>query len=148
MGHLSCCPSAWKKFHLTSNEPVKLKKLSYSQLIYQHKCCVLTLSPHSIIINIQSFLFSQQITAAVKIQSAFRGFIQRRRYHQQRDAAITLQRYFRVLRLARVKEENLRRRHNAAIYIQALWRGWLARQQASLTNVITFRHFCNRGVFL
>ncbi|NP_001116845.1 abnormal spindle-like microcephaly-associated protein [Danio rerio] len=71
----------------------------------------------------------KQATAAVKIQSAFRGSIQRRRYHQQRNAAITLQRHFRVLRLARVKEENLRRRHNAAIYIQALWRGWLARQQ-------------------
>ncbi|XP_056303661.1 abnormal spindle-like microcephaly-associated protein [Danio aesculapii] len=71
----------------------------------------------------------KQITASVKIQSAFRGFIQRRHYHQKRDAAITLQRHFRVLRLARVKEENLRLRHNAAIYIQALCRGWLARQQ-------------------
>lgn len=81
------------------------------------------------------YSFSQQITAAVKIQSAFRGFTQRRRYRHQRAAAIILQRRFRVLQLARVKEENLRRRHNAAVYLQALWRGWLARQQAR--NVIT-----------
>ncbi|XP_050950699.1 abnormal spindle-like microcephaly-associated protein isoform X2 [Labeo rohita] len=71
----------------------------------------------------------KQTTAAVKIQSAFRGFSQRRRYHKQRDAAIILQRHFRVLRLARIKEENLQRRHNAAVCLQALWRGWLARRQ-------------------
>lgn len=71
----------------------------------------------------------------MKIQSAFRGFTQRRRYHQQRAAAIILQRRFRVLQLARVEEENLRRRHSAAVYLQAFWRGWLARQQAR--NVIS-----------
>ncbi|XP_026091804.1 abnormal spindle-like microcephaly-associated protein homolog isoform X2 [Carassius auratus] len=71
----------------------------------------------------------KQITATVKIQSAFRGFSQRRRYHQQKDAARILQHHFRVLRLARIKEENRRRRHNAAVYLQALWRGWLARRQ-------------------
>ncbi|XP_052395480.1 abnormal spindle-like microcephaly-associated protein isoform X2 [Carassius gibelio] len=71
----------------------------------------------------------KQITATVKIQSAFRGFSQRRRYRQQKDAARILQHHFRVLRLARIKEENRRRRHNAAVYLQALWRGWLARRQ-------------------
>ncbi|XP_016129302.1 abnormal spindle-like microcephaly-associated protein [Sinocyclocheilus grahami] len=71
----------------------------------------------------------KQITATVKIQSAFRGFSQRRRYYQQRDAVIILQRHFRVLRLARIKEKNRRRQHNATVYLQALWRGWLARQQ-------------------
>lgn len=74
----------------------------------------------------------------MKIQSAFRGFIQRRQYHQQRAAAIILQRRFRVLELARVEEENRRRRHNAAVYLQALWRGCLARQQAR--NVLEAFH--------
>ncbi|TRY96933.1 hypothetical protein DNTS_014281 [Danionella cerebrum] len=88
-------------------------------------------------VNIQALWRGQRVrdsilkqkTAAVKIQSAFRGFSQRRRYHQQRSAAITLQRHFRDVQLRRAEEENRRRRHNAAVYIQALWRGWLARQQ-------------------
>ncbi|XP_042567840.1 abnormal spindle-like microcephaly-associated protein homolog [Cyprinus carpio] len=71
----------------------------------------------------------KQIKATVKIQSAFRGFSQRRRYHQQKDAARILQHHFRVLQQARIKEENRRRQHNAAVYLQALWRGWLARRQ-------------------
>uniref|UniRef100_A0A9J8DFB9 Assembly factor for spindle microtubules n=1 Tax=Cyprinus carpio carpio TaxID=630221 RepID=A0A9J8DFB9_CYPCA len=89
----------------------------------------------AITIQLSVYSFSQQIRAAVKIQSAFRGFSQRRRYRQQRDAAIILQHHFRFLQLARIKEENLRRRHNAAVYLQALWRGWLARQQ-NFYNVI------------
>uniref|UniRef100_A0A9J7Y2L1 Assembly factor for spindle microtubules n=1 Tax=Cyprinus carpio carpio TaxID=630221 RepID=A0A9J7Y2L1_CYPCA len=71
----------------------------------------------------------KQIKATVKIQSAFRGFSQRRRYHQQKDAARILQHHFRVLQQARIKEENRRRQHNAAVCLQALWRGWLARRQ-------------------
>ncbi|XP_016409806.1 abnormal spindle-like microcephaly-associated protein homolog [Sinocyclocheilus rhinocerous] len=89
----------------------------------------------------------KQITAAVKIQSAFRGFSQRRRYRQQRDAAIILQRHFRFLRLARIKEENLRRRHNAAVYLQALWRGWLARQQVKEMACAVRRHRFTAAVY-
>uniref|UniRef100_A0A671PR28 Abnormal spindle-like microcephaly-associated protein homolog n=1 Tax=Sinocyclocheilus anshuiensis TaxID=1608454 RepID=A0A671PR28_9TELE len=93
------------------------------------------------------YLYSQ-ITATVKIQSAFRGFSQRRRYHQQRDAVIILQCHFRVLRLARIKEENRRRHHNATVYLQALWRGWLVRRQASCLYIrlhftaAVYRHLC------
>ncbi|XP_052446988.1 abnormal spindle-like microcephaly-associated protein homolog [Carassius gibelio] len=89
----------------------------------------------------------KQITAAVKIQSAFRCFSQRRRYRQQRDAAITLQRHFRFLRLARIKEENLRRRHNAAVCLQALWRGWLARQQVKEMACAKRRHRFTAAVY-
>lgn len=96
--------------------------------VFWHECCLATFE---IITKLSVYSFSQQIRAAVKIQSAFRGFSQRRRYRQQRDAAIILQRHFRFLQLARIKEENLRQRHNAAVYLQALWRGWLARRQAS-----------------
>lgn len=83
----------------------------------------------------------------MKIQSAFRGFSQRHRYHQQRDAAIILQRHFRFLRLARIKEENLRRRHNAAVYLQALWRGWLARQQVKEMACAARRHRFTAAVY-
>uniref|UniRef100_A0A8C1ZHK3 Abnormal spindle microtubule assembly n=1 Tax=Cyprinus carpio TaxID=7962 RepID=A0A8C1ZHK3_CYPCA len=89
----------------------------------------------------------KQIRAAVKIQSAFRGFSQRRRYRQQRDAAIILQRHFRFLQLARIKEENLRRRHNAAVYLQALWRGWLARQQVKEMACAARRHRFTAAVY-
>ncbi|XP_016356184.1 abnormal spindle-like microcephaly-associated protein homolog [Sinocyclocheilus anshuiensis] len=93
----------------------------------------------------------KQITATVKIQSAFRGFSQRRRYHQQRDAVIILQCHFRVLRLARIKEENRRRHHNATVYLQALWRGWLVRRQVKEMacagrrlhfTAAVYRHLC------
>ncbi|XP_043079329.1 LOW QUALITY PROTEIN: abnormal spindle-like microcephaly-associated protein [Puntigrus tetrazona] len=89
----------------------------------------------------------KQITAAVKIQSAFRGFSQRCRYHQQRDAALTLQRHFRILRLARIKEENLRRQHNAALRLQALWRGRLARQQVKEMVCAARRHRFSAAVY-
>ncbi|KAL1251232.1 hypothetical protein QQF64_019028 [Cirrhinus molitorella] len=89
----------------------------------------------------------KQITAAVKIQSTFRGFSQRCRYHQQRDAAIILQRHFRVLRLARIKEENRRRLHNATVYLQALWRGWLARQQVKEMVCAARRHRFTAAVY-
>ncbi|XP_067272183.1 abnormal spindle-like microcephaly-associated protein [Pseudorasbora parva] len=89
----------------------------------------------------------KQITAAVKLQSAFRGFTQRRRYHQQRAAAIILQRRFRVVQLARVEEENRRRRHNAAVYLQALWRGWLARQQVKEMACAARRHRFTAAIY-
>uniref|UniRef100_A0A672PJ10 Abnormal spindle-like microcephaly-associated protein homolog n=1 Tax=Sinocyclocheilus grahami TaxID=75366 RepID=A0A672PJ10_SINGR len=92
------------------------------------------------------YLYSQ-ITATVKIQSAFRGFSQRRRYYQQRDAVIILQRHFRVLRLARIKEKNRRRQHNATVYLQALWRGWLVKEMACAARRLRFtaavyHHLC------
>ncbi|KAG1928362.1 abnormal spindle-like microcephaly-associated protein [Pimephales promelas] len=89
----------------------------------------------------------KQITAAVKIQSAFRSFTQRRRYHQQRAAVLILQRRFRVLQLARVEEENLRRRHNAVVYLQALWRGLLARQRVKEMACAARRHRFTAAVY-
>ncbi|XP_073700281.1 abnormal spindle-like microcephaly-associated protein [Garra rufa] len=89
----------------------------------------------------------KQITAAVKIQSAFRGCRQRHQYHQERYAAIILQRHFRVLRQVRIKEENLRRQHNAAVYLQAWWRGWLARQQVKEMVCAARRHRFTAAVY-
>ncbi|XP_051549631.1 abnormal spindle-like microcephaly-associated protein [Myxocyprinus asiaticus] len=71
----------------------------------------------------------KQIKSAVKIQSAFRGCTIRRQYKQQRASTIILQQHFRALQLARVEKENLRRRHSAAVCLQALCRGWLTRQR-------------------
>uniref|UniRef100_A0A9J7WX17 Assembly factor for spindle microtubules n=1 Tax=Cyprinus carpio carpio TaxID=630221 RepID=A0A9J7WX17_CYPCA len=49
---------------------------------------------------------------------------------------------------ARIKEENRRRQHNAAVCLQALWRGWLARRQASCLYIrlrftaAVYHHLC------
>lgn len=86
---------------------------------------------YSYITEICLINLSQQIKAAVKIQSAFRGFTKRRDYKRQRAAAAILQQRFRALQFARAERENLRMRHDAAVRLQAACRGWLGRRQAS-----------------
>ncbi|XP_051551032.1 abnormal spindle-like microcephaly-associated protein homolog isoform X3 [Myxocyprinus asiaticus] len=93
------------------------------------------------------YSIQKQIKAAVKIQSAFRGLTQRLHYKQQRASAIILQRHFRALQLARVEKENLRRRWNAAVYLQSLCRGWLTRKRIKETVCAARRHHFTAAVY-
>uniref|UniRef100_A0A8C2CDD3 Abnormal spindle microtubule assembly n=1 Tax=Cyprinus carpio TaxID=7962 RepID=A0A8C2CDD3_CYPCA len=128
----------YRAFRLCQRERAQFLQLQKSAVVIQ-------VTTFEIITKLSVYSFSQQIRAAVKIQSAFRGFSQRRRYRQQRDAAIILQHHFRFLQLARIKEENLRRRHNAANFynvincFKALWRGHRSRKHHDTSKVISMR---------
>nr|XP_055073870.1 abnormal spindle-like microcephaly-associated protein [Misgurnus anguillicaudatus] len=89
----------------------------------------------------------KEIKAAVTIQSAFRSFSQRRQYKQQRAAAVTLQRHFRALQLARAEKENLRKRCDAAVCLQAACRGWLARRRIKEVVAAARRHRFTAAVY-
>ncbi|KAK3188356.1 hypothetical protein Dsin_027917 [Dipteronia sinensis] len=67
--------------------------------------------------------------AATKIQSHFRGWLLRRRFLDQRRAAIQIQNDFRCLRCWR-EFQQYKTATKSAILIQSYMRGWIARRRA------------------
>ncbi|TXG47055.1 hypothetical protein EZV62_026349 [Acer yangbiense] len=67
--------------------------------------------------------------AATKIQSHFRGWLLRRRFLDQRRAAIQIQNDFRCLRCWR-EFQQYKTATKSAIVIQSYMRGWIARRRA------------------
>ncbi|KAI9198577.1 hypothetical protein LWI28_028033 [Acer negundo] len=67
--------------------------------------------------------------AATKIQSHFRGWLLRRRFLDQRRAAIQIQNDFRFLRCWR-EFQQYKTATKSAIVIQSYMRGWIARRRA------------------
>ncbi|KAG7514195.1 abnormal spindle-like microcephaly-associated isoform X1 [Solea senegalensis] len=67
--------------------------------------------------------------SATVIQSCWIGMVQRRIFHRKKEAAVTLQRWFRAVQLGRVERNNYTRMRQAAVTLQTHCRAWSARRQ-------------------
>uniref|UniRef100_A0AAZ3PDD0 Calponin-homology (CH) domain-containing protein n=1 Tax=Oncorhynchus tshawytscha TaxID=74940 RepID=A0AAZ3PDD0_ONCTS len=99
----------------------------------------------------QSPLPLQEQRAAVLVQSSFRGWVQKRAFQRQREAALVLQRRVRAMQQAKAERVKYTRLKQATITVQAHCRGWIARRQlreaASAERRVRFcaavyHHFC------
>lgn len=77
----------------------------------------------------QSPLPLQEQRAAVLVQSSFRGWVQKRAFQRQREAALVLQRRVRAMQQAKAESVKYTRLKRATITVQAHCRGWIARRR-------------------
>lgn len=70
--------------------------------------------------------------AACLIQAAYRGFKERHKFHQQKAAALVIQKHIRARQKGRLECIKYIQTRKAAIKLQAFLRGWLVRKKVSV----------------
>uniref|UniRef100_A0A674A7H9 Assembly factor for spindle microtubules n=1 Tax=Salmo trutta TaxID=8032 RepID=A0A674A7H9_SALTR len=77
------------------------------------------------------YLEMKKSRAAVLVQSSFRGWVQKRAFQRQKEAALVLQRRVRAMQQAKAERVKYTRLKQATITVQAHCRGWIVRRQDS-----------------
>uniref|UniRef100_A0A8C3IZP4 Abnormal spindle-like microcephaly-associated protein ASH domain-containing protein n=1 Tax=Chrysemys picta bellii TaxID=8478 RepID=A0A8C3IZP4_CHRPI len=75
------------------------------------------------------FLATKEQQAACLIQAAYRGFKERHKFHQQKAAALVIQKHIRARQEGRLECIKYIKTRKAAIKLQAFFRGWLVRKK-------------------
>uniref|UniRef100_A0A8C4W8N3 Calponin-homology (CH) domain-containing protein n=1 Tax=Gopherus evgoodei TaxID=1825980 RepID=A0A8C4W8N3_9SAUR len=85
-----------------------------------------TLTARTILLQ---FLATKEQQAACLIQAAYRGFKERHKFHQQKAAALVIQKHIRARQEGRLECIKYIKTRKAAIKLQAFFRGWLVRKK-------------------
>ncbi|GLD49535.1 abnormal spindle-like microcephaly-associated protein [Lates japonicus] len=119
-----------RKF-LTIRDQNRFLAMKVAALVCQQRYRAVTLARK----DRQDYLSKRR--AVICLQAAYRGYesrwrcaVQRRIFQRKRQAAVTLQRRIRAVRLGRVEKNNYIRMRQAAITLQTRCRAWTVRRQA------------------
>ncbi|XP_041471863.1 LOW QUALITY PROTEIN: abnormal spindle-like microcephaly-associated protein homolog [Lytechinus variegatus] len=98
--------------------------------------------------HLQRKYLALQHYSATKIQALFRGFVARQNYLKMGHAAKVLQKHFRALKLSRKAQQEYHIMVGAIVTIQAAFRGLVARRKLCIQHQMATRiQACFRGYF-
>lgn len=87
----------------------------------------------------------QKHEAASLIQLTFGAYTQRKKFLQQRKAAMVIQRQYRAWHLAQIEKAKYNKIRKLVICLQSLCRGWLVRKKVLLVMLL-LQHFVSFNI--